>query len=95
MRGRSVVHAPARQRTLRGEIEVASRRMATRERIERGMAPDEARAAAMREFGNVPLVQQTTREGWSWTWLEQLLQDVRFGVRILRHAPGLSATPSS
>ena len=45
--------------------------MATRERIERGMPPDEARAAALREFGNVPLVQQTTREVWSWTWLEQ------------------------
>jgi hypothetical protein len=66
--------------------------MATRERIERGMAPDEARLAALREFGNVPLIQQTTREVWSWTWLEQLLQDLRMGVRILWNAPGLSAT---
>jgi predicted permease len=66
--------------------------MATRERIERGMAPDEARAAAIREFGNVLLVQQTTREVWAWTWLEQLLQDMRLGARILRQAPALSAT---
>ena len=29
---------------------------------------------------------------WSWTRLEQFRDDVRFGVRILWHAPGLSAT---
>ena len=40
--------------------------MATRDHRERGLAPDEARAAALREFGNVPLIQQTTREVWSW-----------------------------
>ena len=38
--------------------------------------------------------QQTTREGWSWTWLEQLLQDVRLrraglaaGARTERDRP--------
>jgi predicted permease len=66
--------------------------MAIRERVDRGEPPDEARAAALREFGNVALVQQTTREVWSWTRVEQLLQDLRFGARILRQAPGLSAT---
>jgi predicted permease len=65
--------------------------MATRDRIDR-VAPEEARADAMREFGNVALVTQTTREVWSWTVVEQLLQDLRFGARILWHAPGLSAT---
>jgi predicted permease len=80
-----------RAKDLAEEIEVHLT-MATRDRIERGMAPDEARAAALREFGNVALIEQTTREVWSWTWLEQLLQDVRLGVRILRQAPGLSAT---
>ena len=90
MRGRSWF-TRRRAKDLAEEIEVHLT-MATRERIERGMAPDEARAAALREFGNVPLIEQTTREGWSWTWLEQLLQDVRLGGRILRQAPGLSAT---
>ncbi|HUE85679.1 MAG TPA: ADOP family duplicated permease [Vicinamibacterales bacterium] len=66
--------------------------MATRDYVARGMAPDEARHAALREFGNVPLIQQTAREVWSWTWLEQLLQDLRIGARILTHAPGLSGT---
>jgi predicted permease len=65
--------------------------MATRDNIERGMSLDDARKAALREFGNVPLIQQTTREIWSWTWFEQWLQDARFGARILWHAPGVSA----
>ena len=65
--------------------------MATRDYIARGMTPDEARAAATREFGNVLLVRETTREVWSWTRVEHCLQDVKFGARILRHAPGLSA----
>ena len=65
--------------------------MATRDYIARGMTPNEARAAATREFGNVMLVRQTTREVWSWTRVEHCLQDMKFGARILRHAPGLSA----
>lgn len=80
-----------RTKDISEEIE-AHLAMATREYIARGMSPDEARNAALREFGNVPLIQQTTREVWSWTWLEQLLDDLRMGARILTHAPGLSAT---
>lgn len=65
--------------------------MATRDYIAKGMTPDEARAAAMREFGNMLVVRQTTEDVWSWTRLEQCLQDVRFGSRILFQSPGLSA----
>jgi putative ABC transport system permease protein len=65
--------------------------MATRDYLARGMTPDQARDAATREFGNVMLVRQTTREIWSWTRVEHFLQDVKFGARILRDAPGLSA----
>jgi predicted permease len=66
--------------------------MAIRDRIDRGESPEQARAAVLREFGNVPKVAQTTREVWSWTAIEQLLQDVRFGSRILWRAPGVSAS---
>lgn len=65
--------------------------MATRDRIARGEPPDQARLAAMRELGNVGLVKDATRRVWSSLTLEQLLQDARFGARILRQAPGLSA----
>jgi hypothetical protein len=39
---------------------------AIRDRIARGEAPDEARANALREFGNVGLVKEATRTMWSW-----------------------------
>ncbi len=55
----------------------------TKENIERGMSPEEARYAALRKFGNVTRVREATHGVWSVIWLERLLQDVRFGVRSL------------
>jgi hypothetical protein len=56
-----------------------------------GMNPEEARAAAQREFGNVASIQQQVREGrWSF-WLEQALQDVRLTARSMRKQPGYFA----
>jgi predicted permease len=66
--------------------------MAARDRVERGESHEEARFAAMREFGNVALVRETTRQVWISSRLEQLVQDLRFGMRILWQAPALSMT---
>jgi predicted permease len=65
--------------------------METRDNIARGMAPEEARYAAMRKFGNVTRVQEETREVWSLVWLEQLWQDVRYGMRVLGKSRGFTA----
>jgi putative ABC transport system permease protein len=63
----------------------------TQDNIDRGMPPEEARYAALRKFGNVTRVQEETREVWSFGWLEQLGQDVRYGLRQLRRNPGFAA----
>lgn len=55
-----------------------------------GMAPEEARSAALRTFGNPTLVREQARETWSWLWLEKFWRDVRYGARTLRRTPGFS-----
>jgi macrolide transport system ATP-binding/permease protein len=62
----------------------------TQDNIERGMSPEEARYASLRKFGNVARVQEQTHEVWGLVWLEQFLQDVRYGARTLGRNPGLT-----
>ena len=63
----------------------------TQDNIGCGMSPEEARYAALRKFGNVTRVKEETWEVWSFVWLEQLWQDVLFGLRQLRRSPGFTA----
>ncbi len=66
--------------------------MATQVRVERGADEKEAERAARREFGNVGLMKEVTRDVWGWRWLEELVEDVQFGLRMLRKNPGFVAT---
>ena len=71
---------------LNAEIE-SHIQMAIHDRIGRGEPALQAEAAARREFGNVGLIKEVTRETWGWTSLERSTQDVRYGLRSLRKNP--------
>ncbi len=77
------------QRALEQEI-AAHLKMSARDHEDRGASPQQAAQAALREFGNVALVQHVTRDQWRGRWLEDLLQDLRHGARLLRRSPAFT-----
>lgn len=64
----------------------------TDELIAEGIAPTEARRQAIREFGNVALVEQRSREEWQWPTLESAFADIRFALRQLLRSPVFTVT---
>lgn len=61
------------------------------ENLAGGMSAEEARAAALRSFGNPTVLREQARENWSWNGLERVGQDFRFAWRQVRRAPVFAA----
>ncbi|HEX5410744.1 MAG TPA: ABC transporter permease [Terriglobia bacterium] len=65
--------------------------MLAEENLRKGMTTEEARYAARREFGNIASIKEECRERWSIRIIEELVQDLRYGLRQLRRNPGFTA----
>src|ERR1700733_9999044 len=55
------------------------------------MSREESARTARRQFGNVALLEERSREVWQWPTLESIWADVRFALRLLRKSPGFTA----
>src|SRR6266705_2070545 len=64
--------------------------MAVELKVRKGMAPEDARSEARRSFGGVEQTKEVYRDQRGLPMIETTLQDLRFGLRMLRRSPGFS-----
>src|SRR2546430_13382969 len=82
LRLKTLLHRNRSARQLDDEIQFHLEQQVA-ENISAGMGQQEARYAATRAFGNPTVLKEETRDTWGWIWLDQVAQDLRYGIRLL------------
>jgi predicted permease len=91
MRMRALFGRGGESARLDDELEFHLERQIT-ENVAAGMSNDEARAAALRAFGNPALLREQTRATWGWGRLESIVRDARFVILAIWRRPGFAVT---
>jgi putative ABC transport system permease protein len=66
------------------------RELREQEEIDGGLTPQEAYYAVSRRFGNPLVLREESHDMWGWSWLESLLQDIRYGWRGMVKNPSFA-----
>jgi predicted permease len=86
----SLLHRSNADAELQREIEIHIQQL-TNEAIAAGMTEVEARAMALREFGPIDQIKERCRDTRRVSWIQDFIQDLRYGVRMLRQSPAFTA----
>jgi predicted permease len=90
LRLRSLFHWAQEDQELDDELRDHLERR-TEEYVSKGMAPEEARRRARLDMGGIEQTKEKCRDERRVNWIEDFVQDLQFGLRILRKSPGFTA----
>src|SRR5579859_6534322 len=86
----SLLHRSNADAELQHEIEIHVQQL-TNDAIAAGMTEGEAQAMALREFGPIEQVRELCRDTRRVSWVQDFVQDLRYGFRMLQHLPAFTA----
>ncbi len=89
LRLRSLFRKESVERELRDELRFHLENL-IEEKVAKGMTPQEARSAALRELGGLEQIKEECRDLRRVRYIESFVQDVRYGLRQLRRNPGFT-----
>src|SRR5262245_41931743 len=94
LRVRSLIRSGAVEQDLSRELR-AHIDEETAANVAAGMTPEDARRAAVTAFGSIPSVEEQCRDVRRVRWLENLVRDLRYAVRMFAQRPGLLLTAAT